>query len=207
MSHQVEIYLVRHSEPLIEVGTCYGQLDCGLTEAYPKQLSKVSTYFKDKSITAIYSSPLQRCALLAEDLAKQHIKDTVVYNELLKEINFGDWEGVKWDDIPRNKIDEWNSNRLNFQFPNGETPSQFHSRTIQFWGEFIKTAKNLTGPQKIVLVTHAGVIRSILSYCLHIPFEFSTQLRIDYATVSKLQLQQHVVECHFINRLLTELTK
>jgi len=203
MSHKIEIYLIRHSEPLIEASTCYGQLDCGLTTSYFSQFKKISDYFKDKSISTIYSSPLQRCALLAEDLASRHIKDSVIYNDSLKEINFGDWEGIKWDDIARHQIDEWNNNRLDFQFPNGETPSQFHSRVIKCWSEFIKEAKKTDKPQKVLFVTHAGVIRSILCHCLHIPFQYSTQLRIDYATISKLQLQQNVIQCHLVNGLLS----
>ncbi len=202
MSPKVEFYLIRHSEPLIDSGTCYGQLDCALTESYPQQLSKLTDYFEGEGITTIYSSPLQRCALLAEDLAKRHSDGLVNYHDSLKEIYFGDWEGIKWDDIARDKIDEWNGNRLHFQFPNGETPALFHTRIIEFWSELLKTVKRNKQAQKIILVTHAGVIRSILCHCLHIPFQYSTQLRIDYATVSKLQLQQNVVQCHLVNGLL-----
>ena len=202
MSYQLEIYLIRHSEPLIEAGTCYGQLDCGLTDSYQQQLSKLSGYFNDKNISAIYSSPLQRCALLAEDLGKEHINDAVIYKEALKEIHFGEWEGIKWDEINRDEIDEWNNNRLHFQFPKGETPSQFHSRIIQFWSELISITQETNSPQKIILVTHAGVIRSILCHCLHIPFQHSLQLRIDYASVSKIFINKNIVECHFVNGLL-----
>ncbi|WP_022942726.1 alpha-ribazole phosphatase [Psychromonas hadalis] len=199
MSHKLDIYLIRHTKPLIKQGTCYGQLDCAVAEGYSQQLAKISNYFNHKKITAIYSSPLQRCALLAEDLAKQHINTTVIYKDNFKEINFGDWEGVKWDDIPRDKIDAWNEDRLNFQFPNGETPSQFYQRVVDTWSELIQVMQQADKPQKLLLVAHAGVIRALLCHCLHIPFQYATQLTIDYATISKISLHESTLECCFFN--------
>lgn len=199
MNQQLDIYLIRHTKPSIESGTCYGQLDCDVADNYATQRQKISDYFNDKKISAIYSSPLRRCALLAEDLAQQYLSKSVIYQDGLKEINFGEWEGIKWDDIARDKIDQWNNDRLNFQFPRGETPLQFHSRIVKTWSKYIALAKCIESPQAILVVAHAGVIRSILCHCLHIPLQHSTQLNIDYASISLLKVHPHGVDCHLLN--------
>ena len=162
---------------------------------------KINDYFKHQEISAIYSSPLKRCALLCEDLSHK-LNLSVNFKDEFKEINFGAWEGVKWDDIPRSKIDEWNNNRLHFQFPMGESPSSFHERVIKAWSNLIDSLQQAELNGNIVLVAHAGVIRSILCHHLHIPFQHSTQLSISYASISKLTVQENVVQCHFINYLL-----
>ena len=171
MTNKLDIYFVRHTEPLIEAGTCYGQLDCAVTDDYAHQLKKISHYFKDKNITAIYSSPLQRCAKLAEDLAYHKNLSPVIYKDDLKELHFGDWEGVKWDDIPRNKIDEWNNNRLHFQFPNGESPDNFIQRVLAVYAAIHSPKNQHQEKSRVVLViAHAGVIRTVLANVFALSF-------------------------------------
>jgi len=199
MNQQLDVYLIRHTKPLVESGTCYGQLDCDVAEGYVEQLSIIKDYLHDKKITAIYSSPLRRCSLLAEDLARDYISNPVIYQEGLKEIDFGEWEGIQWNVIPRDKIDEWNTNRLNFQFPNGETPLKFHHRVLKTWSDNIALPSCSDEPKVILVVAHAGVIRSILCHCLHIPFQHSTQLNIDYGGISLLKVHSHGVDCRMIN--------
>ena len=203
MNNRLELYLIRHTEPLIEKGTCYGQLDCLVTDEYEQSLAKINGYFSDKEISAIYSSPLIRCAKLATDLADSQQLAKVTYIEELKEIHFGDWEGKKWADIPRIKIDEWNNNRLTFQFPNGESPIKFHERILQCLSELVSHSESIKASGKIIIIAHAGVIRSILCHYLHIPFYHSTTLKVDYASLSKVVIQQDMVTCHFVNRLLS----
>lgn len=188
MNQKLDIYLIRHSKPLIAPGICYGQLDCSVSDDYQEQLNKILTYFSDKKVTAIYSSPLIRCQKLADDLAKKLINDRVIYNEIFKEINFGDWEGKRWDDIARDDIDEWNENRLHFQFPSGETPYQFHERVLHGWNDLIESVSVVTAPKTIILVTHSGVICSLLCRHLELPLENVTDLKVEYASITSISL-------------------
>ncbi|WP_028864079.1 alpha-ribazole phosphatase [Psychromonas aquimarina] len=194
----LNVYLVRHTQPLVESGICYGQLDCSLADCYQHHLDKISDYFKERPISLIYSSPLQRCSRLAADLGKKHTSTVKpIFSAQLKEINFGDWEGKPWADIPQSEIESWNLSRLHYQFPAGETPYQFHLRVIKAWKQIITDA--LSVEQSIVIVAHAGVIRSILSEFLAIPFEQSIKLQIDMASISLLSFQGEASTCRFIN--------
>lgn len=213
----LDVYLLRHTRPGLEPSICYGQLDCPLADGYQREIDKMAEYFKDLPISAIYSSPLQRCAILAQAVAeKQAVKVQVQFKEALKEIHFGDWEGVPWNEISRQKIEAWNAQRLYFQFPNGETPYLFAQRVVSVWQEIIDlhrqpgnarqigSAENEASrvPEKevIVIISHGGVIRSILCDFLSIPFTQSTKLQIDQASVSRLSFQGEASSCLFVNR-------
>lgn len=189
----MNLYFVRHTEPLIEAGVCYGQLDCALDDSYQAQFEKIRDYFADKPIDAVHSSPLLRCAQLAEDLAHQHPVEKVNYHDDFKEINFGDWEGVAWDDIGMSEIDKWNRDRLHFKFPNGESPSLFMQRVLREYATLVVN----TSPSKdcIVIIAHAGVIRTILAKVLSLSFSEQINLALDKASISLVTIegeQQHL---------------
>ena len=99
----MQCYLIRHTTPKVAIGVCYGQLDLDVTDSFSQEAQAVLAKFKGDHPAVCYSSPLQRCAKLAETLPfgrPQH-------DERLKELNFGAWEGQVWDDIPRHEIDHW----------------------------------------------------------------------------------------------------
>lgn len=200
MTHNVALYLIRHTEPLIETGTCYGQLDCAVTDDYPSQSSNILAYFNNKTISTIYSSPLRRCAQLAEDLADQHSATEVIYEDAFKEINFGDWEGMKWDDIGRAQIELWNENRLHFEFPNGECPDLFRRRVLSTYAR-LQSSSQSAADSAIVLVTHAGVIRTILSEILNLSFSDSLNLPVEKASISLITCKKEIQQVTFMNYL------
>lgn len=198
MNNKVTIHFIRHTQPLIPSGICYGQLDCDVGADYASQSARLTRYFNDKQTDAIYSSPLLRCARLAQELANAHVANNVIYNNDFKEIDFGDWEGKSWDCIPRTKIEEWNENRLHFQFPNGETPNSFNIRVMRAWFKLIESVKK---DEQIILVTHAGVIRSILCFYLNKAFQNTYDLSVNYASISEITLNGGTLQKLNINQL------
>ena len=205
MNQHVDIYFIRHSEPLIEAGTCYGQLDCDVNADYENQLAKVNHYFQDIEIDAIYSSPLQRCAKLAEDIAESQGDVSVNYLDSLKEIHFGDWEGVKWDDIPRASIDEWNNNRLHFKFPNGESPWEFIQRVLKAYSTLQGDSRySQTGSNTLLVVTHAGVIRTLLASILSLTFAQSLNISLDKPSICHCSFNNDELESYVLNLTLSD---
>ena len=63
----MEIYLVRHTETVYKKGICYGQADIGLLEPFMEQFEIIKNQIPEDPL--IYSSPLQRCTVLAEYLS------------------------------------------------------------------------------------------------------------------------------------------
>jgi alpha-ribazole phosphatase len=207
MIKQVDIYFLRHTEPLIEAGTCYGQLDCDVTGDYCQQLAKINKYFKEIDIDVIYSSPLLRCAKLAEDIAKTKKMLPVNYLDALKEIHFGDWEGQKWDDIPRHKIDEWNNNRLHFEFPNGESPWKFTQRVLGAYSKIMIDLQCLDSQKTTLLVViHAGVIRTMLANILSLTVSESLNIHLDKPSISLCSFKNEQLDSYQVNFEITEIT-
>lgn len=175
----MEIILVRHTTPNIEKGICYGQSDIGVTADFPREIQPILKQIPvNDSKTAYYSSPLQRCKLLAKELS-----DTIIFDDRLKELNFGDWELQKWDNIDKSELNIWMNDFVNITVTNGESYVDLHKRTVTFIEEL-----KLLHKEHVVIVTHAGVIRSLWAYVNHISLENSFDLKLNYGHIIKLTI-------------------
>jgi alpha-ribazole phosphatase len=147
------LWLVRHAQPLIESGVCYGQLDVPAdlqaTRRCAQQLAKVLP----QGITVI-TSPLQRCELLAHELIGLQ-PDLIVKNDpKLQEMSFGQWEGRAWADIDPNEFAAWTDDFAHYRAGHtGENACQFMGRVADAFDELDPTKDTLW-------ITHAGVIRA-----------------------------------------------
>lgn len=173
----MEIYLIRHTTPKIEKGICYGQTDLELSESYTKEFKTIHKTIP-KGNYKVYSSPLKRCDLLAKTFS-----DTIVYDERLKELDFGDWEMKPWDDIPKATITPWMEDFVNVSVPNGESYIQLEERVNDFFSAIKKTEND----QNLIIVSHSGVIRACLANLLSIPLKDSFGISIQYGDCFKLK--------------------
>ena len=149
----MEIYLIRHTTPDIEKGTCYGQADIGTTGSFYEEAHSIVQHVPSH-LSAVYSSPLQRCRQLAEHLFPQK---EIILDDRLKEINCGNWELQHWDDIEEPHLQRWMNDRINVCMPGGESYVQLYNRVVHFF-------QNLPFHDSLAIVSHGGVIRSLLSY-------------------------------------------
>lgn len=188
----MELYLVRHTAPDINEGICYGQSDIDVMNSFAHELAALKRKIDGIQPTMIYSSPLQRCAKLAGALQL----GSVIHDDRLKELNFGDWELKTWDDIPRPVFDAWANDYANLSPPNGETFSQLHVRATAF----LRDCKRHTAGDSVMVVTHGGVIRALLAEVLNIPLKGLFRFRIDYASVTQLVLDEAVPRLGYVNR-------
>lgn len=175
----MEIILVRHTTPNIEKDICYGQADIGLTDSFLEEIKPIlqEVPVNDKN-TVYYSSPLKRCALLAEKLS-----DTVIFDNRLKELSFGDWELKNWNAIDKAPLDIWMNDFVNEPAKNGESYIVLHKRTTSFLEE-IKLKKHTS----VVIITHAGVIRSLSAYINKSPLKKSFDLKLKYGAIIKFNI-------------------
>jgi alpha-ribazole phosphatase len=155
----MEIYLIRHTKPLIESGICYGQTDVPVDEVFfAEQAEQIVSQLPNK-IAAIYSSPLSRCSRLAKYIQREKNPAVKIMNDgLLMEMNFGIWENKKWNDLDQEELDIWMKDFVNKPTPGGENYIDLFARAVQSFEQISKN--NLPA----IVVTHSGVIRSILSY-------------------------------------------
>jgi len=172
----MEIYLVRHTTPNIEKGICYGQSDLGIMQTFETEVTKIHKQIPIDRIANIYCSPLQRCKILAETF-----NIPITYDKRLKEIDFGDWELRAWDDIPPSELDPWMKDFVYIQVPNGESYIQLQQRVLEFYNSLDHTSE-----ESIVIISHAGAIRALLSYIRDIDLKDSFDIKINYGDVIKI---------------------
>ena len=147
-------WLVRHAQPMVEAGTCYGATD---QAADPGDTLRVALRLAPllPPGCGVWTSPLQRCRVLADalrslrsDLAPCHA------DPRLAEMDFGCWEGQRWDQIPRHAFEAWTADFAGHAFGGRESLQQLMRRV----DAARKEAARSSGPQ--LWVTHAGVMRA-----------------------------------------------
>jgi alpha-ribazole phosphatase len=150
----MEIHLIRHTKPDIEAGICYGQSDIQLATSFDKEWTEIRKKLP-LNVDRLFTSPLSRCTKLSERLAA-HFGLLPEKDVRLMEMNFGDWEMKKWDDIDQSELNAWMNDFQIKPCPNGESYSNVTSRLKDFISD------KLQEESKYLIVTHGGIIK-----CFH----------------------------------------
>lgn len=176
----MEIYLVRHTETICEKGICYGQSDVDIAEPFHVIFDEIITQLPSEAV--IFSSPLKRCVILAKHI-QEKIK-TISYkeDERLKEMNFGDWELKTWNEISPEELNPWMEDFVNIKATNGESFTELHERVGNFLSNEISGLK-----QPIIIVAHAGIIRSILCHHTSLPLKDAFENKVNFGQVIKIK--------------------
>ncbi|MCI5126825.1 MAG: histidine phosphatase family protein [Candidatus Electrothrix sp. AR5] len=129
-----------------------------------------------KNVDCWYCSPMLRTRQTLQHL--RHLKFKVgepVYDERLREIDFGRWELQTFAAIAAKDKDQlaaWNQ-YLDFSFPEGEAVAAFIQRVeamlavFSGMGNSTGTSTN-TSVNTVAVVTHGGVIRTMICLALGI---------------------------------------
>ena len=173
----MEVYLVRHTETVCEKGICYGQSDVGLKEPFLEQFELIKSQIPSDAV--VFSSPLSRCTELAN-----YLSQSVTIDSRLVEMNFGDWEMKKWDAIPEPDFTPWMTDFVNVTVPSGESFIALHDRVTNF----LTTLASENNSKKIVIITHAGVIRSILCTNSGLSLKDAFNNKVNFGAVIKIEL-------------------
>jgi len=147
------LWLVRHAQVLAAAGSCYGALDLPADPAATRQVA-VALAAALPPQAAVSTSPLQRCEQLAQALQGLRPDLTFKTDARLQEMNFGSWEGRRWDMIAQSEFDAWTANFARHAVGgHGETVRAVMARVAQAFDELGHDAD-------AVWITHAGVIRA-----------------------------------------------
>src|SRR5262249_26169480 len=116
------VWLIRHGAVDGVEGRCCGQLDVGLGKMGLGQAKDIAMRLSKEPISHIYSSALRRAVATAQCLAQSR-NLTVQSIAALNEMNFGDLEGLRYEEIQERWPDvfkSWMATPAETQFPNGE---------------------------------------------------------------------------------------
>ena len=147
----MEIFLIRHTQTAVIRGTCYGRSDVPLAATAEQDIA--TTLSNIPTCDFVHSSTSSRCELLGRALA---LRDGVplVTSPALLELDFGDWEGRPWQDIPREHSDPWAADTWERSPPNGENERDMWQR-VHHW--FNADLQPRTGRHAVI--AHGGSLR------------------------------------------------
>lgn len=153
------LWLVRHAQPLIAPGICYGALDVAAdVEATHVAAQALAECLPAQAV--LCCSSLQRCELLAHVLCRLRPDLSYQTDARLAEMDFGVFEGQRWDSVPAQAYDDWMADFWQHRFGGVENVAGFMARVASAWHDMQLADAVSDVPVARVWVTHAGVIRA-----------------------------------------------
>jgi broad specificity phosphatase PhoE len=128
---------------------------------------------------AVYTSPLGRAAETAQAVAAPHGLTPVTMNDL-REIDFGEVEGVQFEDYPPTLQAALLNTPGTVRFPGGESYEQLRARVVAAVEEIVLRRAGAT----VVAVSHAGAIRAALATWLSVPADAAFRIDQSYGSVN-----------------------
>lgn len=192
------LLLIRHGE--VEAShqrTFGGRIDMNLSPRGKRQAKKLAEYLRDKTIDAIYASPMKRVQqTLAPTLKNGAPPQTIVHG--LREVDFGDWTGLGWEAVSLKfgfSPHEWLHQLEHYGAPNGESAATFRARVEPGIRGIIQKHPG----ENVAVFCHGGVIRMIISILLELPLPKTNSFEIEYASVTQVALHPHMAEIELMN--------
>jgi alpha-ribazole phosphatase len=148
----LELVLIRHTVVDAPPGLCYGRLDLPLAASAEADIAAVLAALPP--VGAVISSPAARCRLLAAELARRD-GCPLAFAPDLRELDFGDWEGIRWDAINRAQSDPWADDPWNRAPPGGESEARLWARVEGWWARW----RAPVGVERVAVVAHGGPLR------------------------------------------------
>ncbi len=170
------IFLLRHGQIKDSKKKRYiGRTDIPLDDTGILQAEYWQKIFSIIKINRILSSSLSRCFNTAKTIAG---KQEIMITPELNEIDMGAWDGLSFEQIKNNHPKEFEKRGKNldsFIPPRGESFYDLSCRTIPLFNQI---NNNLQG--NALIITHAGVIRTILCHIQNIKLKNLFQIKIAY---------------------------
>jgi alpha-ribazole phosphatase len=157
------------------------------------QIERLVRFFTSKRPDTIFTSPLRRARQTAEIIAG-HYDLTPVESDELREIDFGDWEGLsdQSEDVKR-----WMDAPDTVTPPNGESIHDLHDRVTRFTHAVVRDSRRQA---TLCVVTHGGPIRSALMTTLNIPASRYWNIKIPHGSVTCLEHDDDAVRVCFMGQ-------
>ena len=196
------LWLVRHGQPNVQVeGRCYGSVDVGLSPEGRRQIGRVAARLANASLKVIYHSTRRR-AFESAELIASHGSVSMIALEELREIDFGAFEGLTYEEIENRYpalYRRWMESPTEIEFPNGEDFPAMRQRVL----ETVHHLRQAHAGESIAIVAHGGVNRILLADALEMPpgkifrigQAYAAVNRIDY--IGKEPLVEKLNECWY----------
>ena len=155
------IHFIRHGSIDDKLAGKYiGTTDAPLSDRGRMDLRKLDYEYKYPGTQVVFTSPLKRCTETAKILYPEQ-NPLVIDN--LSECNFGEWEGKTADELKNDPdFKKWLAGDSSVKPPRGESNADFTRRVCKMFESIVEGLMK-TGTTESVIVTHGGVIMTLLA--------------------------------------------
>jgi alpha-ribazole phosphatase len=164
-----------------------GHIDSAVSESGKKQIDKLTTYLEKIEIDKIYTTTSSRTKDTVKQIAKLK-KIDIIEKQALKEISFGDFEGITFDEIKSNypkQFQDMIDKGYEYKYPNGESLIDSYNRVANEISKIIFDNKDKT----ILICSHGGTIRNIITYLISNSYEYHWNFKINNASITILEVE------------------
>jgi len=181
-----DIFFLRHGQTDFPIDRIYcdDKEDPSLNSNGIYQAKSAAILLKKEGLSAIYASPAKRTLMTSQEVSEVTGLAVEVLPEWV-ERKFGIWEGLYFNEIEEKYPEEysnWKRNHVSFTPDSGETITDLRNRLSESLERLILRHRG----EKIAIITHVGPIRVSLCEALKIPIENYRQIRVDYASISRV---------------------
>ena len=173
------IYLVRHGETIWnKTHRFQGFSDVKLTEKGIEQAKKLSNSLSNIKFDIAFSSDLSRSFDTCRYILNNN--QEIFREKDLKEVNFGEWEGLTRAGIDSEELQQFFNYPLDFAAPDGESFFDVQKRAFNCFTNIVEKNEG----KNILIVSHGGVIRTLIAELLKIDLRLSWNIRQDNTAVN-----------------------
>lgn len=185
----IKFYLVRHCETeMNKSGVYYGWTDCNLNDTGLKQAYSLKNVIENIKFDFIISSPLLRALETTKIITGLDEKE-IIRDDRLRELNFGDWEGLHYNHLQQNQKvhwDKWCKDWKDTSPPKGESFNDIYYRIK----DYIEDALEKYEDKKVLIVSHQGCLRLFPVILMNLQPEACWNYRFEQGTYSLLEIQK-----------------
>ena len=184
----VKLILVRHALTVDnQKSRLSGDIDSSISQDGKEQIDKITNYLKDFDIDKIYTTTSSRTKDTVKKLSELKSIE-IIEKESLKEISFGDFEGLTFDEIKDKYPKEFQDmieKGYEYKYPNGESLIDSYNRVCIELDNIISNNDDRT----ILICSHGGTIRNIITYLISNSYKYHWNFKIDNGSVTILEVQ------------------
>lgn len=130
-------------------GTCYGQTDVDTAETFEEEAVVTKSRIDGITFDKVFTSPLSRAAKLAAFCGYPD----AIRDDRLKEMNMGEWEMRRYEEIDDPHLQAWYQDFLHLPTTGGEGFPQLYQRVVSFLDELRKQPY-----ERVAVFAHGGVL-------------------------------------------------
>ncbi len=175
----MEIYLIRHTSVDVPPGTCYGCTDVPLRDTFEQEAGETRRRLEGLTFDKVFCSPLSRATRLAAFCGYPDAERC----DRLKEMNMGEWEMRRFDDITDPQLQRWYDDYLNQPTKGGESFRDLYARVADFLCELREKEY-----KRVALFAHGGVLICARVFAGQIRMEDGFDHLTPYGGVEKIEL-------------------